>query len=133
MTRSSTLRALAIAAFTVAVSVFAGAAGAQQTTAPKPAPKSESKTDAAIVARDSVTIADVERAAAELAIAVQAAVRKATESPELKVAALKVATNAVAAAQIIITQQAATLQTVLEALAREIAAASAQQTKPKSH
>ena len=85
---------------------------------------------------DSVTVsvADVQKAADQLAIAVQEAVRKATEDPAVKVAALKVAKNAVTAAQIVVTQQAETLQTVLDALAREIALATEkQQAKSKRH
>ncbi len=90
---------------------------------------------ASIDPRDSVTIADVQRAASELARTVQEAVRKVTENPELKVAALKLATESVNAAQVIVSQQAATLQSVLEGLAKEVAAAtiSIQQTKPKTH
>ena len=76
----------------------------------------------------------MEKAAAQLAVAVQEAVRKATEDPAVKVAALKVAKNAVTAAQVVVTQQAETLQTVLDALAKEIAAATEkQQTRGKSH
>ena len=85
---------------------------------------------------DSVTVsvADVQKAADQLAVAVQEAVRKATEDPAVKVAALKVAKNAVTAAQVVITQQAETLQTVLDALAREIALATEkQQAKSKRH
>ena len=104
-------------------------ASAQQTK------KSEStKIDVVISSRDSATIADVQKAADQLAIAVQEAVRKATEDPALKVAALKVAKSAVAAAQVAITQQADMLQTVLESLSREIAQATEkQQSKVKSH
>jgi hypothetical protein len=83
--------------------------------------------------RDSVSIADVQRAADSLVIAVQHAVKKVTENPELKVAALKLATNAVNAAQVVVAQQAAMLQATLESLAREVGAATAQQTKPKTH
>lgn len=121
-------------------SADAKAAQAQQ------APSAKSDAKPGIVARDSVTIADVQRAADQLAIAVQDAVRKATEDPALKVAALKVAKNAVSAAQIVISQQAETLEKVLDALAREIAQASdkqqgrqqekqqkKEQTKPNSH
>ncbi|MGI9042904.1 MAG: hypothetical protein ACR2GK_02130 [Gemmatimonadaceae bacterium] len=83
--------------------------------------------------RDSVSVQDIERAAEQLAEAVQAAVRKATEDPAVKVAALKVAKNAVSAAQITITQQANTLEKVLDALAREIALATEkQQDKAKT-
>ena len=81
--------------------------------------------------RDSVTIADVQKAAEELAVAVQAVVKKVTENPELKVAALNLAASAVTAAQLVVDQQAATLQATLEALAKQVAAASAQQSKSK--
>jgi hypothetical protein len=79
-----------------------------------------------------VSVADVERAAEQLATAVHEAVRKATEDPAVKVAALKVARNAVVAAQVAVTQQAETLQAVLDALAKEIAQATEkQQAKAK--
>lgn len=83
--------------------------------------------------RDSVTIADVQRAADELARTVQAAVKRVSEDPELKVAALTVASNAVNAARLVVDQQAATLAATLEMLAKQIAAVSAQQSKPKAH
>jgi hypothetical protein len=109
----------------------ASVAAAQQTSEKnKPA---VTKSDATITADDSISIADVQRAAEDLAIAVQAAVKKATEDPAVKVAALKVATNAVNAAQVVVSQQAATLQSVLDSLAKEIAVATEKQTKQKSH
>ena len=85
--------------------------------------------------RDSATIADVQRAADELARTVQAAVKQITEDPKLKVAALKLATQSVNAAQVIVSQQAATLQSILEGLAQEMAAATVtiQQSKPRTH
>lgn len=104
---------------------------AQQSTDKNKTPTA--KTDPVIASGDSVSIADVQRAAEQLAIAVQAAVKKATEDPALKVAALKVATNAVNAAQVVVTQQAETLQSVLDSLAKEIAVATEKQTKQKSH
>ena len=109
-------------------------ASAQQTKPSAPEKKESTKIEVVISDRDSATIADVQKAADQLAIAVQEAVRKATEDPALKVAVLKVAKNAVVAAQVAITQQAETLQTVLESLAREIALATEkQQSKSKSH
>jgi hypothetical protein len=106
-------------------------AEAQDTASPK---TQSSKAQDKAVARDSVTIADIQKAADELSAAVQEAVRKATEDPAVKLAALNVAKNAVTAAQVVITQQAATLQTVLDAMAREIARATdTQQSKSKSH
>ena len=84
-------------------------------------------------ARDSVTIADVQRAADELARTVQAAVKRVSEDPELKVAALTVATNAVNAARLVVEQQSATLQSTLEMLAKQIAVISDKQSKTKTH
>ena len=113
------------------------AAGQQPGTPAKPPTSTKTepaKGDVVISSRDSVTIADVQKAADQLAIAVQEAVRKATEDPALKIAALNVAKNAVVAAQVVITQQAETLQIVLESLAREIAQATEkQQSKSRSH
>ena len=86
-----------------------------------------------ISSSDSVSIADVQKAADDLARAVQEAVRKATEDPAVKVAALKVAKNAVTAAQVVVTQQAETLQTLLDSLAKEIASATEKQSKIRSH
>lgn len=111
-------------------------ASASQAKAQQPTDKTKptaTRTDPVISAGDSVSIADVQKAAEQLAIAVQAAVRKATEDPALKIAALKVATNAVNAAQVVVTQQAETLQSVLDSLAKEIAMATEKQTKQKSH
>lgn len=111
----------------------APAAQAQQAAPPK-SPTAEVRSDAKARAADSVSVEDVQKAAAQLAIAVQEAVRKATEDPAVKVAALNVAKNAVTAAQVVITQQAETLQTVLDALAKEIAQATAkQQSKTRNH
>jgi hypothetical protein len=121
-------------------SVGARPAAAQEASSKATATvKSDGKADAnakdaksAII--DSVSVQDVEKAAQQLAIAVQEAVRKATEDPAVKVAALKVAKNAVTAAQVVVTQQAQTLQTVLDALAKEIAQATVkQQTKSGNH
>lgn len=123
---------LALFSFVVIASIWtAKPASAQDQSKSKPAPPS--KVEAAAIV-DSVTLADVQRAADQLAIAVQEAVRKATEDPAVKVAALKVAKNAVSAAQVVVTQQAETLERVLDALAREIAQASEKQSsKSKRH
>ena len=126
------------------VLLFAGAgsvARAQATSQPQQPPSTKAKDSvitprsAAIDPRDSVTIADVQRAADELARTVQEAVKRVSENPELKVAALNLAKESVNAAQVIVSQQAATLQSVLESLARDVAAASTsiQQSKPKTH
>src|SRR5688572_29289602 len=115
----STLRRTLFAGIVLASIWTATASSAQaQSTATKP---------------DTVSLQEIEKAAEQLADAVQAAVRKATEDPAVKVAALKVAKNAVAAAQVAITIQTQTLQTVLDALAKEIAVATEkQQAKSKT-
>ena len=112
--------------FVVVASIWtARPASAQDQPKPKPSTAASS---------DSVTLADVQKAADQLAIAVQEAVRKATEDPAVKIAALKVAKNAVTAAQVVVAQQAETLQTMLDALAREIALATEKPpAKQKSH
>lgn len=112
-------------------SLSGGPLQAQATTGTAKADKSAAK-ETLIVERDSVSVADVHKAAEQLAIAVQEAVRKATEDPALKVAALKVAKSAVGAAQVAITQQAETLQSVLDTLAREIAQATERQSERQS-
>ena len=113
--------------FVIVASIWgARSARAQETAKPKSA-------RIEISSSDSVSIADVQKAADDLARAVQEAVRKATEDPAVKVAALKVAKNAVTAAQVVVTQQAETLQTLLDNLAKEIASATERQSKPRSH
>ncbi len=102
----------------VVASMFSGAASTAA------AQSTEMKT-----ARDSVSVQDIEKAAEQLADAVHAAVKKATEDPAVKVAALKVAKNAVVAAQLTINQQAAALERVLDAMAREIAIATDKQVQ----
>jgi len=117
----------------IIASIWAAAPSRAQAQQTVEKTKTTAKADFVVAAGDSVSIADVQRAAEQLAIAVQAAVKKATEDPALKVAALKVATNAVNAAQVVVTQQAATLQSVLDSLAKEIAMVTEKQTKQKSH
>jgi uncharacterized protein YpmS len=118
-------------AFILLAILFVGAGSIARAQAVTPTPQKTSKIDP----KDSVTLADVQRAADELARTVQVAVKQITEDPKLKVAALRLATQSVNAAQVIVTQQAQTLQSVLEDLAKEVAAAtvSIQQTKPKTH
>jgi hypothetical protein len=116
----------------VLAALIAGASSAHaQTPAKSPAISKNTGLDPS----DSVSIADVQRAADELARTVQAAVKKITQDPELKVAALRVAKESVNATQVIVSQQAETLQTLLDGIAKQIAAATVniQQTKPKTH
>jgi hypothetical protein len=125
--------ALIIFAMLVAGGTSARAQSASPSATGKPKDATAAEKAPPHNARDSVTIADVQRAADELARTVQEAVKQITENPELKVAALRLATNAVNAAQVVVTQQAATLQATLEQLAKEVAAVSAPQTRPKTH
>jgi hypothetical protein len=82
----------------------------------------------------SVSVADIEKAAEQLAAAVELAVRKAADDPAVKLAALKVAKNAVTAAQVAVTTQANALQAALDALARELAIVTdKQQSKTRTH
>ena len=120
----------ALAAGIVIASIWTATASTARAQGKSPSPAPSPKT----AEIDSVSIRDVQKAADDLAAAVEAAVRKATEDPAVKVAALKVAKNAVTAAQVVITQQAHTLQAVLDALAKEIAMATEkQQAKGKAH
>lgn len=140
MTRNLGLRLFAGIIIASIWTASATSAGAQQTANPAKAPakvesvRSDPPKKETTTANDSVSTADIERAAQQLAIAVQAAVKKATEDPAVKLAALKVATNAVNTAQVVITQQAATLQAMLDTLASELAMATDKQaSKQKTH
>ena len=128
-----TLNRITISAIVVLASwTFAPVTAQAQSTSTQSS--SSTKAEASANARDSVTMVDVQRAAEQLVIAVREAVKKTTEDPAVKVAALKVAKNAVVAAQVVVTQQMDTLQTVLDALAREIAQATEkQQSKSGNH
>ncbi len=124
-------RSILASAVVVAAIWTASPASAQETARTTPAPASKA---ASQINTDSIPVKAVEQAAQELAIAVQEAVRKASEDPAVKLAALSVAKNAVSAAQVVLTQQAETLQMVLDRLAREIAQATVtHQSKTKSH
>lgn len=116
----------------IIAALIAGASTAKAQTPSKAPAVSKSAT---IDARDSVSIADVQRAADELARTVQAAVKKIKEDPELKVAALRLAKESVNATQVIVATQAETLQSLLDSLSKEIANATVtiQQSKPKTH
>lgn len=124
------LKRLVFFSFIIVASIWTARAAEAQT---QPKPKTPAERVQSQSASDSVTLADVQKAADELAMAVQEVVRKATEDPAMKVAALKVAKSAVTAAQVAVTQQAETLQAMLDALARELAVASEKQSKSRSH
>ena len=123
-----------IAAILFAANVAGAASVAHAQSASQPPVPSQKKTT--LDPADSVTIADVQRAADELARTVEAVAKKVAHDPKIKVAALKLATQSVNAAQIIVEQQAETLQSLLDTLAREMAAATIsieQKNKTKSH
>jgi D-aminopeptidase len=116
----------------ILAALVAGASTAMaQTPSKSPAVSKSAMTES----RDSVSLADVQRAADELARTVQAAVKKIKEDPELKVAALRLAKESVNATQVIVATQAETLQSLLDSLSKEIANATItiQQSKPKTH
>ena len=122
-----------IAAILFAANVAGAASVAHAQSASQPVPSQKKTT---LDPADSVTIADVQRAADELARTVEAVAKKVAQDPKIKVAALKLATQSVNAAQIIVEQQAETLQSLLDTLAREMAAATIsieQKNKTKSH
>ncbi len=130
LTRITLVAIVVLASWTLAP----GALQAQESSTPSSSSSAKTEGGTNVVARDSVTVADVQRAAEQLAIAVREAVKKTTEDPAVKVAALKVAKNAVVAAQVVVTQQMDTLQGVLDALAKEIAQATEkQQSKAGNH
>jgi len=116
------------------VFVVGSTARAQTPSTPKTAAPATPRKSGSIDPRDSVSLADVQRAANDLVIAVQQTVKKVTENPELKVAALKLASSSVSAAQVVVAQQAATLQAALDALSKEVASVTVtEQRKIKTH
>jgi hypothetical protein len=123
-----------IAAILFAANVAGAATVAHAQSATKqPVPSQKKNT---IDQSDSVSIADVQRAADELARTVQAVAKKVAEDPKIKVAALKLATQSVNAAQLIVEQQAVTLQSLLDSLAKEMAAVTVsieQKSRTKAH
>jgi hypothetical protein len=114
----------------LAVIVTGGRLSAQS---PSSTPQPSTKTSTGPTKADSVNAADIQRATDDLVFAVHEAVRKIKDNPELKVATLKLAAASVAAASVIVTEQATTLQKILEAVARDVAAATAEQNKKKQH
>ena len=68
---------------------------------------------------------DLERAAAELARAVEQTVRQTANNPELRITAMKLAAGALAVAQQTLVQNADTLERLLAEASRQIASAQA--------
>jgi len=68
---------------------------------------------------------DLERAAAELARAVEQTVRQTANNPELRITAMKLAAGALAVAQQMLVQNADTLERLLAEASRQIASAQA--------
>jgi len=101
-----------------------------QTPSPSPS-KSTAQQSTAPTKADSVNAAEIQRAADDLVLAVQDAVRKIKDNPQLKVATLKLAATAVTAAQVIVTREAITLQQVLDSLAKDVAAATTEPSRKK--
>lgn len=105
MKRIASLATLAIALTT------ATEARAQQASAP---------VSVVLTSPSDSSLRAVERAAGELATAVQATVMTAVNKPEVRVAALQVAASAIALAQQSLVQNIALIQTALAVAAREI-------------
>jgi hypothetical protein len=82
-----------IAAILFAANVAGAASVAHAQSASQPPVPSQKKTT--LDPADSVTIADVQRAADELARTVEAVAKKVAQDPKIKVAALKLATQSV--------------------------------------
>ena len=134
LVHSGSLNMKRIAAILFAANVAGAATVARaQSATQQPAPSQKKTT---VDPADSISVADVRRAAEELARTVQEVAKKVADDPKLKVAALKLASESVNAAQIIVEQQAVTLQSLLDTLAREMAAATIsieQKNKTKTH
>ncbi|MFL5487808.1 MAG: hypothetical protein ACJ78R_06175 [Gemmatimonadaceae bacterium] len=99
----------------------------------QPAPKSSAKPNPA--ATDSVALkpsAELQRSLEELAAAVQALAQRIASDPQIKAAAMQVASGAVTTAQQVVAEQSVTIQEALKKAAENITAAqSAQHQRAK--
>lgn len=125
MNRTTFLATLAIAL------AAATEARAQQASAPIAIVRTDSAVSVGVVltSPSDSSLREVERAAGELASAVQATVMAAMNKPEVRVAALQVAASAIALAQQSLVQNIAQIQTALAIAAREIEAVRKAQAK----
>ena len=123
-----------IKTFVIASAIALGSALASPLSAQSSSPAqrdSAAKGDIQLSPAADSTVREIQRAADELASAVQAAVVAAVNKPEVRIAALQVAAGAVAMAQLTLTQQIELIQSALAAAGKQIAAAQAQQQAQK--
>ena len=105
------------------------AARSQQPTSKSPAPVRES-----VQRDDTLDIKpspELQRSLDDLAAAVQALAHRITSDPELKAAALQVATGLVTTAHQVVSEQSVVIQEALKTAADRISAQSAQQQRAK--
>src|SRR6266542_207878 len=106
-----------------AAAVFTTPLAAQQTP---PRDSSARVAESAIIPTDSTTVratADLEESLAQLALSLQAVAQRVATDPQLKLAAIKLASSFVSTAQQIVTDNTVTLQNALKTAADRIAAA----------
>jgi hypothetical protein len=100
----------------------------------QPANKSSSTGKERVQRGDTLDIKpspELQRSLDELAEAVQALAHRITSDPELKAAALQVATGLVTTAHQVVTEQSVVIQEALKTAAERISAQSAQQQRAK--
>ncbi len=110
-----------LALIAILVTAQESRAQAADTSTSKPATKAQPTTEEALD--------NLQKAAAELSRAVEVAVTKVANSPELKSAALQIAANAVTVAQQSLGEQLKMIEAALNAASRQIAAAQTANTQ----
>ena len=105
--------------------LFAAASAAQaQSTGPSPV-AADSTAKAATQPSPQEALDNLQKAAEDLSKAVEVAVAKIANSPEIRTTALQIAAGAVTVAQQSLAEQLKTIEAALNAAARQIAAAQA--------
>jgi hypothetical protein len=106
--------------------LFAGLAATTAARSQQPTPKASSTGKQSLQRDDSVKLKpspELQKSLDDLAAAVQALALRLASDPELKLAAMKVASGFVSTAQQVVTEQSAVLQDALKTAADRIAAA----------
>ena len=106
------------------------AARSQQPTEKNPAPPKPARVADSVKLKPSP---ELQKSLDELAAAVQALALRIASDPELKAAAMQVASGFVNTAQQVVTEQSVVLQDALKTAADRIAAQSQQQQRAKKH
>ena len=109
----------------IVLALPASAAEAQSSTTPRTACDSVSADCVRLSAAADSALRELERAATELAKAVERTVRQTANDPELRLQTMKLAAGALAVAQQTLVQNADTLERMLAEAARQIASAQA--------